>query len=789
MTTPMQSARMQSTSAPDPNHDSNDQSGMHPDTTRQEVRIASGASMHVGRITSIRTWMLLLLVAFTLIPAMIAGGISAILGRRDGLQRAQETLNAVAILKEAQVRTWGQNLQQALNAEILRNSDNLRLTTLLRYEPGTAIFTTVYGVQLSAFENLIASNSVFDEFLLLDSDGVIRLSTRANQENLSMQTREFFRRGSLGPYISSPQFDVGLGYSVVVVAQPIIDDQGETLGVLAARASLKELNQIMQEHTGLGETGETYLVSRNLTLLTQTRRTTLAIDQYTMRTEATQQGAAERQSGAGRYLNYQGEAVIGSYRYIPELQMALIAEQTEAEALSGVRSTTSAMVSATLGAVLLALVVALFASQNLTAPLVQLTDTARRIAAGDLSLQAPTLRNDETGALAAAFNAMTERLRALIESLEQRVSERTQQLQTRSEQLQTASEVGRSVTTILDTNQLIQQVVDLIQVRFELYYVGLFLVDETRQWALLRAGTGRAGQTMLERGHRIRLGEGMIGWSIANAQARIALQAGEDPVRLATPDLPDTRSEAAIPLRSRGQVLGAISIQSTQEQAFDEESITVFQTMADQVAAALDNARLFGEVQQALQTAQEAFGQLSRQAWLERLHQRPVSYHKERTSSGVSAVRDPSQMRSAEETRPGAPLQLPIQVRGQRIGYLRAQKSISVSAPAGEASTSTVWQAQEVGLLRGVVDQLGVMLESARLFEETQLQAERERLVGEITARMRATLDLDNVLQTAAREMQAALNLAEVEIRMGPFDQDGAKAGGQDSEQIEQTVE
>jgi PAS domain S-box-containing protein len=221
----------------------------------------------------------------------------------------------------------------------------------------------------------------------------------------------------------------------------------------------------------------------------------------------------------------------------------------------------------------------------------------------------------------------------------------------RSNQLQTAAEVSHAATGILDTEELIQQVVDLVQARFGLYYVGLFLVDragewtdEPGTWAVLRAGSGVAGQQMLSVGHRLEIGgESMIGWCVANQQARIALDVGEEAVRFDNPYLPETRSEMALPLIARGQAVGAMTVQSEEQAAFSDEDIAVLQTMADQVANAIENARLL---------------------------------------------------------------------------------------------------------------------------EETQHSADRERLVGEITARMRETLDMDTVLKTAIREMGDTLGLAKVEVRL-----------------------
>ncbi len=175
----------------------------------------------------------------------------------------------------------------------------------------------------------------------------------------------------------------------------------------------------------------------------------------------------------------------------------------------------------------------------------------------------------------------------------------------RSTQLETAAEVSRAASSILNPDELIRQVVSLVRERFELYYTGLFLVDQTGEWtgeagrwAVLRAGTGEAGRVQLERGHKLEIGgESMVGWCVANKQARIALDVGEEAVRFENPLLPETRSEMALPLIVRGQVIGAMTVQSVGEAAFSDEDIAVLQTMADQVAVAIENARLFEQAQ------------------------------------------------------------------------------------------------------------------------------------------------------------------------------------------------
>jgi PAS domain S-box-containing protein len=166
----------------------------------------------------------------------------------------------------------------------------------------------------------------------------------------------------------------------------------------------------------------------------------------------------------------------------------------------------------------------------------------------------------------------------------------------RTIQLQTAAEVSRAATSILDINELLPNVVELIRSHFDYYYVGIFLVDEKKEWANLSAATGSMGKRMIETGHKLKVeNSSMIGWCITHRQARIALDVGEDAVRFANPHLPLTRSEIALPLVALGEVIGAMTIQSEQPAAFSRVDITALQSMADLVANAIENARLFTE--------------------------------------------------------------------------------------------------------------------------------------------------------------------------------------------------
>jgi len=238
-------------------------------------------------------------------------------------------------------------------------------------------------------------------------------------------------------------------------------------------------------------------------------------------------------------------------------------------------------------------------------------------------------------------------------------------------------------------------------------------------------------------------------------------------VRLRTSELPETRSEAALPLRSRGKVIGALTIQSAQPNAFNDDNISVFQVMADQVAVAIDNARLYNETQKALQDVQRFYSDQSLELWRDYMQRRGglgVRSDQLGTEQGamewgmemVDAFWSGETVHAAAEEEERNKLAVPIKSRDVVVGVLNTYKPAS----AGD------WTQEEIRLLNDLSNQLGVALETAQFFSETRERAEMERLVGEITAHMRQTLDVDQVLQTAAREMRQVLDLAEVEIRM-----------------------
>lgn len=452
------------------------------------------------------------------------------------------------------------------------------------------------------------------------------------------------------------------------------------------------------------------------------------------------------------------------------LQSSTVAAEQKADLLTSSRAARHAMlVIPLIWVLLLALAVvgvAIITILSIAQPTERFTEVAESLAEGKLDVRVEVEWADEFGRLAAAFNEMADRLQISYAELEQQVTERTLALQRRSRQLEATIEVAREAIATLDLERLLSQVVALISERFGFYHAGIFLLDPTGTWAELQAASSEGGQRMLTRGHRLRVGhEGIVGDVTGTGTPRIALDVGSDAVFLDNPDLPATRSELALPLRVRGQIIGALDVQSREPEAFTEEDVTVLQTLADQVALAISNVRLFQQIQESLAAERRVYERVSREAWHGLFRTRP----------GLSQRHDPhgilpsdggwrKEMRQAVRLgqlvagEDKTALAVPLKVRDQVIGVLDAHKP----AETGE------WTATEVALLQTLADQLGIALDSARLYQDVQRREARERLIGQIASRMRETMDMETVLRTAADALYRALNLEEVVVRLMP---------------------
>ncbi len=406
------------------------------------------------------------------------------------------------------------------------------------------------------------------------------------------------------------------------------------------------------------------------------------------------------------------------------------------------------------------------AGNALTKPVLKLTQGALAFASGDLSRRIEDTNTlDEISELAKTFNIMAGKIEDLVNNLEVVLSDRTRAIERRDTLLKAVSDVGRSITMFRDLSDLLQQTAYLINEIFGYYHVGIFLLDEDKKYAVLSASNSEGGQIMLKKKHRLKVGEtGIVGFVTQSAKARIALDVGKDAVYFDNPDLPQTRSEMALPLVISGKILGALDVQSTESQAFSEEDISTLQILAEQLAIAIRNATLFAENEQALESARISYSQVTREAWSKIIrNQRQLTFiaTPPNTSQKFSESKEPSLVKAYETGdiiigNDNLSISLPVKIRGQIIGSIRLKKTES----------SEGWTQEETKLAIALSDQLGGALESARLYRESQQRGARESLVSDISARISAISNTDNILRETVQELGQTLGNASVSFQL-----------------------
>jgi GAF domain-containing protein len=346
-----------------------------------------------------------------------------------------------------------------------------------------------------------------------------------------------------------------------------------------------------------------------------------------------------------------------------------------------------------------------------------------------------------------AAHQMLGTLREEHTTLEQRVEERTIGLTKRTEQLRATSYIARKTAEVQDLATLLNTVARLVTDQFGYYHTGIFLLNETGDQAVLHAASSEGGQRMIERGHSLSVGiQGIVGNVAAQKKPRIALDVGTDAVYFNNPDLPLTRSELALPLLVRNKVLGVLDIQSDIPQAFSVDDIDVLQTLADQIAIAIENARLMDETQAAITQLEALTSDRTREAWSQQLREkhRVFTY----TPLGLRAEKlsqDDDKAVSAT-----------IMLRGQKIGKISIVRK-----------DNATWSKTDKDLIEEVASQVGLAVDNIRLLEEATQRAKQEQTVGKLAARFSQSLDLDTLLQTAARELGQLPDISEVSVFIG----------------------
>lgn len=407
------------------------------------------------------------------------------------------------------------------------------------------------------------------------------------------------------------------------------------------------------------------------------------------------------------------------------------------------------------------------------------------------------------------------------------------QIQRRSLQLETSAEVSRIASTILDPSELLPEVVELIKKGFDLYYAGIFITDvsgemtgEPNRWAVLKAGSGIPGQKMLEEKHKLEIGgNSMIGTAIANAEPRIALDVRSETKFFRNPYLPDTRSEMALPLISRGQVLGALTIQSNQEGSFTSEDITSLQTMSDQLANAIENAHLFEQTEaraEELTILNEMARAYTQTMNVDRLIEHTFEYTGRLMNADNFYLAlfqpDTETIEFKLFVEVGQPIPPPepkislgngltdwiiktklpmlishdvtnrlvsmgIPIRGNpAVSWLGVPMLIG-NQVLGVISVQSFdedihYNDHDLGLLGAVASQAAVAVDNALRFQQTQARAKYEQVMREITTRVHSSTNAETILKTAVREVSSALGRqAFIELFPDPDKSHSSSAG------------
>ncbi len=335
--------------------------------------------------------------------------------------------------------------------------------------------------------------------------------------------------------------------------------------------------------------------------------------------------------------------------------------------------------------------------------------------------------------------------------LEERVQERTYSLAKKSALLQASSYISRQAATKQDFSSLLHSTVELITEKFGYYHAGIFLLNERCDRAILQAASSDGGKQMLKNNHGILLANKVdpVAVAINKNKAQLALDIGENAVVFDNPLLPATRSQIVIPIVLGNKTSGVLDIQSTESRAFTKDDVDVFQSLADHIAIAIENARLLNETQTVLMQLEAVNTTQTNATWDERSKSKSQAYTY--TSMGVRPEKPTEENANS--------LKIPITLRGHAIG------AITLSRKEGED-----WDENDQTLAAKIASQASLAIDNLRLLEDAQKSAARDQTLTNVSSRIRETLDMESILQSAAREFQRALNLKEAEIRLGTPD-------------------
>jgi GAF domain-containing protein len=373
--------------------------------------------------------------------------------------------------------------------------------------------------------------------------------------------------------------------------------------------------------------------------------------------------------------------------------------------------------------------------------------------------------------------ASNKDLQELNQTLEERVNQRTAELdnanrfnQERARQFEAISKVIRAISSIQDLETLLPQITKVISEQFNIYHTGIFLLDDNREFAILRAANSEGGRKMLAREHKLQVGQtGLVGFVTATGQPRIASDTGTDAVYFDNPDLPNTHSEIALPLRHAGQIIGALDVQSMETNAFGQNDIEVLITLADQVATAIKNTLALQEARDTVSKFQTSLNDKTYESW-KIMQPKALGLGFQLIGSTIKPLDTPlagkhiqqalAQNKAVLSNEEGvsSSLAVPIRLRKQIVGVINLRTNNNYKLTTDDTE-----------IVEAVTERLSLAIESATLLEATQHRADIERLTTDISSKISSSTHFETILQTAAQELSKALGGSDVLVQIEPI--------------------
>ncbi len=559
----------------------------------------------------------------SLVTVSLVGYVAYTRAREALKQSVFDRLQAVASLKEDELNRWADDQRRNVVFIAWLPEVRAQASSLLSYPESDLAYQQAYALLTEYLKFVVTSTSDSTELLILNLNGEIALSTDKAHEGQSQAEAPYFIQGQ-SKLTQTVYISPLTGKPTVTISTPLFDQHKRRIGVLASHLNLARVDRLVLERTGLGTSGETYLVNTSHMFVTAE----VLFSGHDLQGEAHSTGidaALQGIDGSGLYLNYAGIPVIGVYRWIDEREMALLAEMSQEEAFAPARQLAWAIFwIGSISAGLLAAGVYLMVRQ-VARPILAIANTASQVAAGDLTQTAPVLTEDEVGVLARAFNQMTTQLRALYEHLEEQVNERTVALTLANDQLQ--QEINERVRIEEDLRQQNQYFAALhattTEISAELEISKLLQAIMERAVMLLGATGGELAiydekqkeclvviSHNMEQdfvGTRLALGEGAMGYVAQTCQPLII----DDYLKWEGQSTKYTHgylhATLAAPLLVSGRMVGAVSIADVNpSRRFTPDDVRRLSLFAQQAAIAIENARLFAEVESQKQYAEAA---------------------------------------------------------------------------------------------------------------------------------------------------------------------------------------